>query len=315
METEGYVVMLVFFMIGISLYLSSESWSSPSGIKEDYVDNSFNSSLSLIAFLTQYKVRIQKDYERPAESLKSSFYNVKGKINEDHAHLHYQFPLVNGLKKTVNVNLYPQEISKIVDSFGFDSTLDLNHQEFDKILYESSITYSKGNFLGVNYNAVISNTKDFSYPFSLQIIEELERMNIDTYFNRVQSALNFVQFLPYGVPNFDSNGFIYLGLALPPESFVLNYSDCDSKSVFFASILSNIIDIRNVILVTCLVSNLLEPAEFHMMVGVRGLHLSHGKHIHFENEDYLLLETTAPSKIGDWPWDSFELIEINRIDV
>jgi hypothetical protein len=119
--------------------------------------------------------------------------------------------------------------------------------------------------------------------------------------------LNFVQFIPYGQPNFDHQDFSYFGVSLPPESLVLNYSDCDSKSLLFATILSHLIDEKNIVLVLCNVTSKEDKPERHMMVGVKGLGISGGRTVVFNRSDFLLLETTQPSAIGSWDWKTFDL--------
>jgi hypothetical protein len=138
--------------------------------------------------------------------------------------------------------------------------------------------------------------------------------NQDNYFNRVQASLNFVQFLPYGLPEFDTDEWYYFGISTPPESFILGYSDCDSKSVFFASILSQLIPIENIILVTCTVNSGNEASNGeHMMVAVSDLGIE-GESLTFKDKKYLLLETTRPMLIGQFDWTSFKANSIVNLN-
>jgi hypothetical protein len=122
--------------------------------------------------------------------------------------------------------------------------------------------------------------------------------------------LNFVQFIPYGRPELDANGWYYHELGVPPETFIMGYGDCDSKSVFFASILVNLIPLQSIVLVSCLVKSQNDKTNgSHMMAAVSNLGIS-GESVTFENNEYLLLETTQPTAIGAFDWHSFQATSI-----
>jgi hypothetical protein len=141
----------------------------------------------------------------------------------------------------------------------------------------------------------------------------LSSLGQDSYFNRVQAALNFVQFLPYGLPEFDTKEWSYFGISTPPESFILGYSDCDSKSIFFASILAELIPIEHVILINCTVNSANESSTGeHMMVAVSGLEIP-GEMIDCDGKKYLLIESTTPIGIGKFGWTSFKLNSIIKL--
>jgi hypothetical protein len=138
----------------------------------------------------------------------------------------------------------------------------------------------------------------------------LSKNGDDSYLNRVQAALNFVQFIPYGRPDLDATGWYYHEIGVPPEVFIMGYGDCDSKSVFFASIIMNLIPVENIVLVECLVKSSNDNTNgAHMMVAVSDLGIS-GEFVNFNNMDYLLLETTQPIAIGQFDWTSFEATKI-----
>jgi hypothetical protein len=158
---------------------------------------------------------------------------------------------------------------------------------------------------GVDYKKIVYSYIPFTKPISKLIFDQLTELCEDNYFNRVQAALNFVQFLPYGLPEFDTADWYYFGIATPPESFILGYSDCDSKSIFFAAILSELIPLENIILIHCTVnsSNVASSGE-HMMVAVSELQIL-GETVAHNDKNYLLLETTTPIAIGQFHWTSF----------
>jgi hypothetical protein len=220
----------------------------------------------------------------------------------------------------LKIDLKPFEVSKLVDSYGIDSShiikvgddisfrippIDTDdYYSFKSDLESGSWYLDENSGISIDYKKLVQSHQGFCAEIAQHILNELKNHKCDSYFNRIQAVLNFVQHIPYGQPNFDKENFTYLGLALPPESFVLNYSDCDSKSIFFAAILFNIIQPNNIVLVKCITTG---P---HMMVAVKGINNSNGRYVQHEGERYLLIETTTPSVIGSWNWAHFELNDI-----
>ena len=142
------------------------------------------------------------------------------------------------------------------------------------------------------------------------IKNELEKKGKDSYENRIRAALNFVQFIPYGVPEFDHETDVYWGLALPHESLAISYSDCDSKSVLLATILVNLIRPENIILVGCHMKDM----GAHMIAGVAGFNYP-GEYHHYNGKDFLLIETTTPHPLEAQPVGIYEQIEVIPIQL
>jgi hypothetical protein len=318
-----FFVVFFLFCIFISAYLSS-----PSGILNSIAYGKIeeepmgNSALSAMRFLTTQTARVQKKYETPPKQLGKSPYNVSSEIGVDSVTLFYQFPLLDKVKSILTLKLEPQPVSNLVDTFGvntpaieqnedgFAFNKPNNLEDFNLVLHEfkqGSFSINEKGEVGVDYAKLVHNSLPFSTPIAAHILNELTRIGRDGYVERVQAVLNFVQFIPYGQPEFNVQNFYFHGLALPPESLVLNYSDCDSKSILFASILAHFIDYSNIILVLCEVAEKDGQIENHMMVGVRGLKISGGQTVEVDNEHFHLLETTSPCSIGAWHWDVFHL--------
>jgi len=318
--------LIILIILGMTFYLNSSfsdlSYVSFSGNREPMMNNSTNNA---IRFLTANTIRVQKNYENPPDKLLTSLYNINTHVNQQFVNLYYQFPLIGREKSILSLKLEPNTVSSIVDKYGVNNKFIIKNTDgvqvelpAEDVELNSMISeFRKGAWilnvngsLEVDYSKLVSDSIEFTKPIALHIQNELMRLNCDGYLERVQAVLNFVQFIPYGQPDFDSQNFFSLGVALPPESLVLNYSDCDSKSVLFASILSNLIDFKNIILVVCEVSEESGTKEQHMMVGVKGLGLNDGQKVTYDNCDYQLLETTTPSGIGTWHWHHFLLKNI-----
>jgi hypothetical protein len=140
---------------------------------------------------------------------------------------------------------------------------------------------------GLDYKYLLSISAEINTSIARFLANELYKNNLDSYVNRIIAALNFVQFIPYGVPDFDDK-HVYFGLALPQESVAISFSDCDSKSTLLAGILKNLIDVENIILVTCIYDG--GP---HMILGISDLPFE-GPSVNYKGKDYFLVETTTP---------------------
>lgn len=304
--------------------------SYTTGFFESYKKNDLNYNLensnSIIEFLTKYKSKT-KIYSRPPGNYASFNSGLPyGQIIEDKVQFKYEFPLIHSKKAVFDCYLLPQEISSQVDLFGLDHRLIIKNEngfrlngnlplsEFSSKMNQYCWFFNSAEDWGVDYKKLIYSYTTFTRPISQLIFKELNTYNEDSYFNRVQAALNFVQFLPYGLPEFDTNEWYYFGISTPPESFILGYSDCDSKSIFFAAILAELIPIENLILINCTVNSGNESSNGqHMMVAVSDLGIN-GESINYNGKSYLLLETTTPIAIGQFDWTSFETNSIIGLD-
>ena len=293
-----------------------------SGFFENYqnvnLGYSTEDSESIIEFLTKDKSK-SKVYSNTPQNY-ASFSNKKpmGRLLSDKVQFHYSFPLVKDYRPVFDCFLYPTEISSQVDLFGLSNSLIIKSNngfklkegipkvEFSQKMNQYCCYFNSFSDFGIDYKKLVITYSTFTDEISKFIYKQLVSINQDNYFNRVQAALNFVQFLPYGLPEFDTEDWYYFGISTPPESFILGYSDCDSKSVFFASILSHLIPIENIILVTCTVNSGNEASNGeHMMVAISDLGIE-GESLTYKGKKYLLLETTSPITIGQFDWTSFK---------
>jgi hypothetical protein len=311
-----HLAVLTFFTLIVIAYLSGffAQYKKP--------DLGYNKeNMTLIEFLTQHKTK-SKDYSRIPEGFSSYNKQLNGKRLNDSAFFRYEYPLIEKYTGIFETTLHPKNVSTQVDYFGLQSSLILkseNGYKLNNSLPESNFIanmnqdgwyFKSFSDSGVDYKYLVQKYAEFSISISQQIQKELTDKELDTYFNRVQATLNFVQFIPYGQPDFSTNEWYYHGLGVPPESFILGYGDCDSKSIFFASILLNLIPSENIVLVSCLVKSGDDKTDgAHMMAAVSDLEIE-GEMVNLGDKKYLLLETTAPSEIGAFNWESFKATDV-----
>ncbi len=307
-------LILVFYLAGFELQYKS-------GGASEYLPDK---NLTLIEFLTQHKTKT-KEYRRPPKEYGAYQHFIKGTLEGNSASFVYEYPLIQKIKGRSHIIMEPVETSRQVDTYGLPMRLvksngdgfsiapGVTKAEVDLHFNSNGWYYDTNNKMGVDYPKLIHQFDSLTGKIAADLKEQLSAHSKDSYFNRVQAALNFVQFIPYGQPNFDTADWYYHELSLPPESFVLGYADCDSKSLFFASILTHLIPKENIIIVHCMVkSSVSRTNGGHAMAAVSDLNIS-GESILHNGKSYLLLETTAPSAIGSFDWISFQLTEIRPL--
>lgn len=313
------LILLTIFWILVICYLSGVfehfSWQGASGQSA--------SNLSFIEYLTQHKNR-SKNYGASPENYQSFDRPIVCSKSGEHVHLQYEFPLTKGKHHILSMSLEPIQTSAYVDAYGIRTravskdevrqaatiNTSIPEAELKVLMNQGCWRYRGPQDWGPDFIAIVNTYKPFCSSIATSIYESLTLKGLDTYFNRVQAALNFVQFIPYGVPDFDTAEWYYHELSVPPESLVLGYADCDSKSVFMASILANLIPAENMVLVSCMVKSANERvAGAHMMIAVSDLNIQ-GEMIEHGGKYYLLLETTAPWIIGKTDWEEITVDKI-----
>jgi hypothetical protein len=314
-----YLPLIIFFLSLAIIYLC--------GLFDNYkkVNLSFSSAIdqSLIEHLTKFKTKT-KNYNTTPGQYQSFNRNIHGQKQGDNVYFYYEFPLIEKYHHVFTYTLNPLQTSHEVDVYGIPKEItdtenndsvklstQLPEKEFSNLLKQGGWYYeSNSQECGVDFPYLVNSYRRFTAPIAISIYEALISKGADNYFNRVQASLNFVQFIPYGIPKFDTPEWYYHELATPPECFILNYGDCDTKSLFLASILSELIPKENIILVSCIVqSGNKKIAGGHMMLAVSDLGVE-GEYINHMNKDFVLLETTAPWIIGKTDWNAIHIKKI-----
>jgi hypothetical protein len=247
--------------------------------------------LFLIEHLTQHLSTFRKNYRTPAENHIDFGYNVEGKLhaNGQDVNLTYSYPILKGKTVTFTACLNPTEVSQVVDQYG--ATLD------GTILKGVEIVDLDGKPTFMPQFAKVVHLKNqLTLHIANHIVDCLQKLGKDDYESRVLAAKNFVQHLPYGIPEFKQDPFHYNQLALPCESFVLSYGDCDSKSVFMAAILKEMINAENILLFTCKTQDPNVPGGQggHMFIGVAGMSFRKSSKENYNGKTYHFIETTSP---------------------
>jgi hypothetical protein len=294
-EIHAYVALFI-----VTLIFLNSHYSFARNKTDKHVSN-----LMIVEHLAQFSTK-PKNYRRTPENYKTFGYKISGFIHGEEATLEYRFPFINGRETAISIRLHAQNVSGVISQFGVqNSTLSpADEESFRQNLNRDGFYYDNQSRWGIDYNHVIRNSAELTAKIALHLVAELQRSQHDSYISRIEAALNFVQYIPYGVPEFDEGEYIYGGLAIPHESVAISYSDCDSKSTLFAGILSKMIASENIVLVICK-----HEGEGHMITGVSDLNFP-GQRVDFSGKSYLLIETTSPVSFGNSEHDMYEILEI-----
>lgn len=317
-----HLVVIIFFIIVVILYLCGffDGYRSSPAILQDALQ--VDKNIMIIEHLTQFKDR-SKDYRTSPKGFTSYNKTVSAYIQDQKAIISYAFPFIDRKISVYNCTLSPMDVSNYVNQYGvqqsYVSKVDANTVSLNQSIPEKKVQVelNRGGWFfkdwsnwGLDYAKIVDQNAGFSYPIAKHIYNELVTTKADSFINRVQAALNFVQFIPYGRPNFDTAEWYYHEVAIPAESLVLGYSDCDSKSILLATILLHLVPKENVVLIECEVRAADEKINgAHMMVAVSGLDIN-GETVNYKNTEYTLLETTAPVVMGKSDWAELQVKNI-----
>lgn len=279
-------------------------------------------NLSVVEHLTVFSTK-PKNYRRQPVQYNSYGYSIIGVVNSSEGSLVYTFPLSGASEVKYSISFNQNNFSEKVSAFGVHSSCfgkrDDSYWELksDDYLYLKTQMNKDGFYFhdykdfGIDYNHTIDNAFELGMDVGRFIVKNLQSKGQDSYVNRVQAVLNFVQFIPYGQPEFDHADFGYFGFSIPWESMAISYADCDSKSALFACVLKQLISNDNIVLVICEFVDM--PGEGHMIVGVSDLDYP-GQKVNFGNKQFLLLETTIPRSIHEHKTNQYlvqKIIPIN----
>jgi hypothetical protein len=308
-----YVLFVIIILLSVNFFINDRIFKSLFGFNRPAYNQ--KEQLKLIEFLTQQKNR-EKNYENPPKEYNDYGRLITGEIIDDTtAILCYKYPLINNIENEFSVYADVKKVSEAVDKFGAPSKYlkrDGDRYNFTPNSDYSALSHAfnkdgfflNANTMGVDYNYLLHHHGPLGKQIADDILKQLQNHGLDYTENRVISACNFVQFIPYGQPEFDKGKDVYFGLSIPYESIILSFCDCDSKSLLLASILYHLIDYKDIIFVGC---DIKEGA--HMILGVAGLNLD-GLKYRYNGREYMLIETTVPHNIEEMEYDYIKITDI-----
>ncbi len=143
-----------------------------------------------------------------------------------------------------------------------------------------------GKYARPDLNLMMAKYKNFGKPIAGFIEQELGAGA--SLRSKIDFALKFCQDIPYAQPPEEFNGKKCGGIFPPPQSLVNMFSDCDSKSILMACIVTHF---QNHDLIYIHVPG-------HLLMGYRGVPGPYDHSISYKNHDYLFMEPAGTARLA-----------------
>ncbi len=146
-----------------------------------------------------------------------------------------------------------------------------------------------GNFLKTDRSELVSYYRLYCKAIAGGIIYTLLNEGCDNRANRIEMAMKFVQDIPYGIPQIKDTTWEVYGIYTPPEVLIRMYGDCDSKAILCVSILSYLINIKDVLF--------LYQGHDHALIAIKGTPTTKQKYIEINKIKYIIADVTGPDRL------------------
>ncbi|MDB4303683.1 hypothetical protein N9934_02715 [Desulfosarcina sp.] len=240
--------------------------------------------LSFISFLGYSQINVEKN--------KHVIYEID--LDEGVYEVRYVFLDPFGTLQTYKFSIPAESTHQMIDKFGvprwlFEPYEDTEHNREVRIIeLEKGFFKLNGNTIIVDKSAVIDfYGPSFCKPIAEMIVSSLSKYGMDNRRNRIEFAMRFVQDIPYGIPQYESNQRHYGGVNIIPNLLISGFGDCDSKVLLFAGIITYLIPTEDFIFLN-------QPK--HVLSAIKGVPENGQTFIRYSGDKYLLAETAGPGK-------------------
>jgi hypothetical protein len=190
---------------------------------------------------------------------------------------------------------YPIELTdQKIDKFGipnwlFEPYIDNEYNRSVRLKeIEKGLFTLKEDIIEVDKNAVINYyAEDFCRSIAGLIVGSLKEQGNDNRLNRIETAMCFVQDIPYAIPVFKNNERHFGGVTPPPKLLIDHFGDCDSKAILFAGILIYLIPAEDILFLN---------QKDHLLTAVKGDPKESDTYIEFAGQSFLIAETAGPGR-------------------
>ncbi|NTW32936.1 MAG: hypothetical protein HGB12_09960 [Bacteroidetes bacterium] len=236
------------------------------------------------------KSQTVKDYSCNSH-VKYSVDSVYGKFKisytfKDDKDIMRNFCIYYNYKKTI------KDIARfgIPKSFYENTSLTQQVSKSREKIIKKGFYKQTGNILKPDRSAIVSFYRPYCRAIAGGIINILLNENRDNRLSRIEMAMKFVQDIPYGIPEIKDSTWEVYGIYTPPEVLTRMYGDCDSKAILFATILSYLIDIKDVLF--------LYQGRDHALLAIKGIPNATQKYIEVDKVKYLIADVTGPARLS-----------------
>lgn len=275
--------------------------------------NNEGSGITKNIILSKSKSYIQK----PKNHSVNSHVNISSSVNGEKFTISFTFKDHKANDRNFNYSFLQSHGNELIDKYGVPKSVfesyyytseeeQIEIQNKRDIIIKDGLFKIDGDYIIIDEVSYVKFYLSFAKPVAEYIVNCLKETNSDTTIDRVRFTLSMVQDIPYGVPSFDTDEWLYQGVATPPEIMLLGFGDCDSKSFLFASILSFLIPLERLKII---------KVPHHCLTAIKVEGIDVGESIDIEGEKYLLTEVAGPGRkdIGDVGKD-YQVEEVISLD-
>lgn len=161
-----------------------------------------------------------------------------------------------------------------------------------------------------DYLWVLENSREDVRQAALRLRDAGREAGYDDFSKFVELLASFVQSLEYRVPpetrrGRDGTVIQTFGLTMPLETLFNGHGDCDTKSVLFATLLTDLADTRLILV----------RGANHMFAGVRAQPRPLERYVRLRGENYVLIELTHPWRVGHIPNETWHAVELKQVEI
>lgn len=245
----------------------------------------------IFVFHYSFGANLPKDY------VKNDHVKISNEIITGKYIIHYTFKDNFEKIRTFTITMPVDQTIKDIAKFGvpkwmFKSFPDKKSviRKRNKII-KNGMFKMDGNILKPDYNLVASHYSIYTKSIASQFIQILSNEKADSRKNRIEMAIKFVQDIPYGIPEISDSTWETGGVFTPPEILIRMYGDCDSKAILFVSLLKNLIDTNDLLM--------LFTTEKHALTAIKGIPEKGQVYITFNRQKYIIADAAGPQRL-DW---------------
>jgi hypothetical protein len=229
---------------------------------------------------------------------------------------------VPALRFELEVVIDPLRLRKAIESYGIPETWmrysyrsedEKRQKEKEQALRCAARGIARGrmpNSLEPDYCWVVENSREDVREAAVRLRDVGRRAGYDDFSRFVELLASFVQSLQYRVPpdvrrGPDGTPIQTCGLTMPLETLFNGHGDCDTKSVLFASLMTDLADTRLILV----------RGANHIFAGVRAQPRPLERYVRLRGENYVLIELTSPWRVGHIPMENWHAVELKQMEI
>ncbi len=246
--------------------------------------------LALLSFQNCFGYMLPRDYS------KNNHVKISCEIISGNYIIHYTFKDNFEKLRTFTMTMPVDQTIKDISKFGVPKWMFKPYPYVKSVIRKRNRIIKKGmfktvgNILKPDYTVVAETYSIYTKSIASQFIQLLIKEKADSRTNRIEMAMKFVQDIPYGIPEISDSTWETGGMFTPPEVLIRMYGDCDSKAIFFVSLLENLIDSGDLLM--------LFTSDKHALTAIKGIPVKGQVYILVNGINYIIADTSGPQRLN-----------------